>query len=986
MKPLIVLLFFVLTLPLCSQTKIWETASSTKTDYLAFSKDGSSLATLYKGSLTIWQTDSGSYSKKVEIYANSNPVFSNNNDTVYCLGLIGKVNGLYVIPLNEDSVYFRPLKEFQPFLNGGLFTVNPSFRFLMTTKDSNRLIFGYSYKIISIDPSEFIRGRVGIINLDGAQTSEVTHDAISLSTVNTFNNYLITTGKSHDAQYRTDPKDLPYLIVTSLNTGKNVYTTPIEYNTIAVCRDTNYFIANQALFHIPSHDFIRSLTPNGIGNFNSCSDNQDFYIVINNDTIDFVRYDRDTASFRLYCKGKINKCQLNSNSNRIAVVTNDTIISIYNIPKFVEQAALTPDFSSDYKVPYKGGPINFRNNSYITDSKYNLLWDFGDGDTSSSLHPVHFYKLPGTYTVSLTITTQSGEKSTIVKKMYVIYDDVPKPVGSVWAKRYTNAGITALSFISDNIIFAGTNDGSIYSINESGFFGKNFLSNYKVSYSFARNTGYSITETLHFKKIVYHKKNQDVYVMGVPKGISAVAYLLKFSINDSALLKSVDLGLPGYDFGNLSSGAVFYENNSDGGLASLSLSSDSSFLFYSNYGSASYSFDTHYPPNNIFTGQSKGNYVGVLKTDTDSILYDNGRSPWISNSGGYPNPHFLKTALPLCMVNVYSMQGGLQFNTNSYFVIASNKVNWIHNYTFDFISSFPTKGTTLRHSPDRYHSFTNDAIWSFADTMKIDSLPLLSAQTFEPFPDGVHLLVMYPKSDTIAVFNLQTKSFVHYFKANNTVSSIAISQDGSKVVIGDLSGIVAMWEVPTLPIIKSMGFEAPFGKAPLSKTDTVQFFNTSIPVNSKCRYEWDFGDGTRSTDQYPKHVYLNSGKYTVTLRSICPSETGGDSTTEAIVKNNYITISDKVGTYDENFFRENSIMQITPNPVIGEGHIAINLPHSEKYSIHIFNILGQEVCVKGNLEDSYTKFPIPSLPNGIYHCILQLGSGKIISQNFIVKE
>jgi PKD repeat protein len=37
------------------------------------------------------------------------------------------------------------------------------------------------------------------------------------------------------------------------------------------------------------------------------------------------------------------------------------------------------------------------------------LWDFGDGETSDQLNPIHQYTAPGTYDVSLTITTAQGD-------------------------------------------------------------------------------------------------------------------------------------------------------------------------------------------------------------------------------------------------------------------------------------------------------------------------------------------------------------------------------------------------------------------------------------------------------------------------------------------------------------------------------------------------------------------------------------------------
>lgn len=40
-----------------------------------------------------------------------------------------------------------------------------------------------------------------------------------------------------------------------------------------------------------------------------------------------------------------------------------------------------------------------------------VRWDFGDGTTASSLHALHRYEVPGTYTVTFTIANDEGEAS-----------------------------------------------------------------------------------------------------------------------------------------------------------------------------------------------------------------------------------------------------------------------------------------------------------------------------------------------------------------------------------------------------------------------------------------------------------------------------------------------------------------------------------------------------------------------------------------------
>jgi PKD repeat protein len=44
---------------------------------------------------------------------------------------------------------------------------------------------------------------------------------------------------------------------------------------------------------------------------------------------------------------------------------------------------------------------------------------------------------------------------------------------------------------------------------------------------------------------------------------------------------------------------------------------------------------------------------------------------------------------------------------------------------------------------------------------------------------------------------------------------------------------------------------------------TVQF--NDLSSNNPTSWEWDFGDGSTSTEQNPVHVYTEEGTYTITL-------------------------------------------------------------------------------------------------------------------------
>jgi PKD repeat protein len=98
------------------------------------------------------------------------------------------------------------------------------------------------------------------------------------------------------------------------------------------------------------------------------------------------------------------------------------------------------------------------------------------------------------------------------------------------------------------------------------------------------------------------------------------------------------------------------------------------------------------------------------------------------------------------------------------------------------------------------------------------------------------------------------------------------------------------------------------GIAPL----TVQFTSTSTGANA---YSWDFGDGTTSPAQNPRHTYMNAGLYSVTLgaRDIC-----SDAVSTASMSH-FVTVTVQSGTLSvttvpqgANVFIDNVFKGVTP--------------------------------------------------------------------------
>ena len=80
-------------------------------------------------------------------------------------------------------------------------------------------------------------------------------------------------------------------------------------------------------------------------------------------------------------------------------------------------AAADADFEADYTEGC--GSLLSQFTSMSVEEEDSFLWDFGDGATSTERNPVHEYLEPGSYTVSLTVTTEHNCTETVVKEDYI---------------------------------------------------------------------------------------------------------------------------------------------------------------------------------------------------------------------------------------------------------------------------------------------------------------------------------------------------------------------------------------------------------------------------------------------------------------------------------------------------------------------------------------------------------------------------------------
>lgn len=144
--------------------------------------------------------------------------------------------------------------------------------------------------------------------------------------------------------------------------------------------------------------------------------------------------------------------------------------------------------------------------------------------------------------------------------------------------------------------------------------------------------------------------------------------------------------------------------------------------------------------------------------------------------------------------------------------------------------------------------------------------------------------------------------------------------------------------------------------------EPVQFSNYSTDATS---YEWDFGDGTSTTEVSPVHTYNNAGIYTVTLTAINKNKKSQAS------KNIFITGSSSVNL-------EGTYITINDNCVSNSYSMFIGSSVETLFLGNLSNVsTGQEFII----HQAGNTFNIPQQDNGL---IIVSGNGTLIGDTLVI--
>jgi PKD repeat protein len=162
--------------------------------------------------------------------------------------------------------------------------------------------------------------------------------------------------------------------------------------------------------------------------------------------------------------------------------------------------------------------------------------------------------------------------------------------------------------------------------------------------------------------------------------------------------------------------------------------------------------------------------------------------------------------------------------------------------------------------------------------------------------------------------------------------------------------------------------------------------NNSTGTNGNTQYFWDFGDGTTSNAQYPKHHYANYGLYTVCLtimdsNSNCYSTycdtVGMDSNGNILKTSGFgITVIDEAMLGVKEQTTAFTGVNVYPNPSSGKFTFTIDSKKGAKMTMRVMNSMGQQVAQNETYlttGSNKTQLDLSSLSDGLYFVNLRAG-------------
>lgn len=482
-------------------------------------------------------------------------------------------------------------------------------------------------------------------------------------------------------------------------------------------------------------------------------------------------------------------------------------------------AQLKANFTADKSGGCSPVAISFTNTSTGASPNAVYSWNLGNGNTSASLNAAAIYKEEQSYTVTL-IVTDGGQSSSSTQNVTVynkpqVSDITVSPVKGCLP---LNANFTASAT-------AGSGSISTYLWD---FGDGNTQQGYGAAqqhvYNVAQKATVSLTVTNSFGCTNTLQKKDIIEII---PAINA-----SFSASQTILCREID--------------AVQFTNSSYG---------PGTLSYLWNFGDGTTS--TAKAPSHSFN--KKGIYTVTLTvTSSEGCVISSTQAGYI-NVASFSSDF---TFPALVCKNAY-----VNFNSNSF--PYSNSSNWdvdgvpAYSYSGNLNYTFNTAGNHTIKLKNMFGTCPDSVIKiisvkdipypnGFVDTILGKCGSPVSVQ----FKDTTAGAVLWKWNFTNYYSNpdalTQSANYNYTSDANYYVSLNVTNADGCSATTGKYIGITHPYVYVT-------------ATGNMNKCEPVKMIFTANSMSKISTYNWNFGDGTTSTDRQPEHLFSNPGSYPVTL-------------------------------------------------------------------------------------------------------------------------
>jgi len=481
------------------------------------------------------------------------------------------------------------------------------------------------------------------------------------------------------------------------------------------------------------------------------------------------------------------------------------------------------------------------------DSIVGYSWDFGDGATSTLQNPTHTYNSTGSYTITLTVTTQSGCVKTITIPKGVITGT--KPTADFTFTPNNTCASTPIQFTDNSVTTPGAD------VEWSWNFGDGGTSN-------AQNPSHVFLGigTLNVQLTVTNNGCPDVVTKPVTVLPPVAAFGYTVNCSDHLTVAFIDSSLTDITYGPI----TYQWDFGDGGTSSAQ--------------SPSHSYS------------SLGTYNVTLTVTNGPCSYSTTRALVLANEPA----DFAINKNPVCKNEMFTLTAA-----------SSNPVN-IKNYTWIIGGTTLTSTSpTIDHRIDSLGTF--DVTLTVEDINGCTSSKTVAnyitvkgpVAKFSTGPGNcINKQVNFTDSSTTNGVPITEWDWDFGDGTQQTFTSPpfshAYSQTGSysvSLTVKNSAGCTDKFSISNAFLITSpvAGFKADTLYCPLAP---LQFVDTSTGL--LLSYNWDFGDGGTSNLQNPTHSYA-SGNNSYTIKLVITDTVGCK---DSAIKPAYVNIRPPTAAFD----------------------------------------------------------------------------------------